>query len=171
MELKRIKSVEKKEIILINTNILKMSLETKIIADLKEAMKAKDKVSLRAIRAIKSSLMNLKTDGNNTEITEEMEIALLQKMKKSRIESLSIYEEQGRNELAATEKEEIAIIEKYLPEQMDEAALEKVVGEIIEKTGASSMKDMGKVMGMASKQLAGQADGKAISAAVKKLLG
>ncbi len=148
-----------------------MSLETKIIADLKAAMKAKDKVSLRGIRAIKTALMNLKTDGSNTEITEQTEIALLQKMKKSRMESLSIYEEQGRDELAATEKEEIAIIERYLPEQMDGAALEKVIGEIIEKTGASSMKDMGKVMGMASKQLAGKADGKAISAIVKQLLG
>lgn len=148
-----------------------MNLETKIITDLKAAMKAKDKVSLRGIRAIKSALMNLKTDGSTTEITEEIEVALLQKMKKSRMESLSIYEEQGREELAATEKEEIAIIEKYLPEQMDEATLEKVVGEIIEKTGASSMKDMGKVMGMASKELAGKADGKAISAIVKKLLG
>jgi len=106
----------------------------------------------------------------DTEITEQVEISLLQKMLKQRKESLSIYQEQGREELAATEKEEIAIIEKYLPEQMDAAALEKVVGEIIEKTGATSMKDMGKVMGMASKQLAGQADGKAISAVVKKLL-
>lgn len=148
-----------------------MSLETKIITDLKVAMKAKDKVSLRGIRAIKSALMLLKTDGNNTEITEQTEIALLQKMLKQRKESLSIYTEQGRDELAATEKEEIAIIERYLPEQMDEATLEKVVGEIIQKTGASTMKDMGKVMGMASKQLAGQADGKAISAIVKKLLG
>ena len=148
-----------------------MSLETKIIADLKVAMKAKDKVSLRGIRAIKTALMNLKTDGNNTEITEQTEISLLQKMKKSRMESLSIYEEQGRDELAATEKEEIAIIERYLPAQMDGAALEKVIGGIIEKTGASSMKDMGKVMGMASKQLAGKADGKAISAIVKQLLG
>ncbi len=147
-----------------------MSLETKIVADLKEAMKAKDKVSLRGIRAIKTALMNLKTDGTNTEITEQVEISLLQKMLKQRKESLSIYEEQGRDELAATEKEEIAIIERYLPEQMDEAALGKVVGEIIKKTGATSMKDMGKVMGMASKQLAGQADGKAISAVVKKLL-
>ena len=148
-----------------------MSLETKIITDLKSAMKAKDKVSLRGIRAIKSALMLLKTDGNSTEITEQTEIALLQKMLKQRKESLSIYQEQGRDELAATEQEEIAIIERYLPEQMDEATLEKVVGEIIQKTGASSMKDMGKVMGMASKQLAGQADGKAISAIVKKLLG
>ena len=148
-----------------------MSLETKIITDLKAAMKAKDKVSLRGIRAIKSALMLLKTDGNSTEITEQTEIALLQKMLKQRKESLSIYQEQGRDELAATEQEEIAIIERYLPEQMDEATLEKVVGEIIQKTGASSMKDMGKVMGMASKQLAGQADGKAISAIVKKLLG
>ena len=148
-----------------------MSLETKIIADLKAAMKAKDKVSLRGIRAIKTALMNLKTDGSNTEITEQTEIALLQKMKKSRMESLSIYEEQGRDALAATEKEEIAIIERYLPEQMDSAALEKVIGEIIAKTGASSMKDMGKVMGMASKQLAGKADGKAISGIVKQLLG
>jgi len=148
-----------------------MSLETKITTDLKTAMKAKDKVSLRGIRAIKSALMLLKTDGNATEIDEKTEIALLQKLVKQRRESLSIYKEQNREELAEKEREEIAIIEKYLPAQLDEAALETIVKEIIAKTGADSMKDMGKVMGMASKQLAGQADGKAISAVVKKLLG
>lgn len=148
-----------------------MSLETKITEDLKAAMKAKDKVSLRGIRAIKSAIMLLKTDGNDTEIDEQSEIALLQKLVKSRRESLSIYETQNREELAEKEREEIAIIEKYLPAQLDEAALETVIKDIIAKTGASSMKDMGKVMGMANKQLAGQADGKAISGVVKKLLG
>jgi len=148
-----------------------MSLETKITTDLKAAMKAKDKVSLRGIRAIKSELMLLKTEGNGTEVDEKAEISLLQKLVKQRRESLSIYEEQNREELAQKEREEIAVIEKYLPAQLDEAALEKIVKEIIDKTGATSMKDMGKVMGMASKQLAGQADGKAISAVVKKMLG
>lgn len=147
-----------------------MSLETTIMADMKTAMKAKDKVSLRGIRAIKTAITMLKTDGSTGNITEKDEIALLQKLVKSRKESLSIYEEQGRDELAQTEREEIEVIERYLPEQLSQEELETAVKSIIETTGASSMKDMGKVMGMASKQLAGKADGKAISAVVKNLL-
>lgn len=147
-----------------------MSLETQLMQDLKTAMKAKDKVALRSIRAVKAALLLQKTDGTGEEMTEEKEIKLLQKMVKQRKDSLDIYVKQGREDLAVTEREEIAVIEKYLPEQMSAADLEKVVADLIAKTGASSMKDMGKVMGMASKQLAGKADGKTISAMVKKLL-
>ena len=148
-----------------------MSLEAKIAQDLKAAMKAKDKATMRSIRAIKSAILLLKTDGSGKEITEEVEIKMLQKLVKQRKESLDIFSKQGRDDLAQKEKEEIEVIEKYLPEQMDEGALTEVLKKIIEDTGASSMRDMGKVMGMASKQLAGQADGKMISQVVKKLLG
>jgi len=147
-----------------------MSLEAKIATDLKTAMKAKDKVSLRAIRAIKAQLLLVKTDGSGSEINEAEEIKLLQKMVKQRKDSLSIYEAQDRAELAQTEREEIEVIEKYLPQQMGEAELTEFLKGAIAKTGASSMKDMGKVMGMASKQLAGKADGKTISTIVKQLL-
>ena len=148
-----------------------MSLEQKINNDLKTAMKAKDQVSLRGIRAIKSAILLLKTDGSGDEVTEEKEIKLLQKLVKQRKDSLEIYEKQSREDLAQKEREEISVIEKYLPKQMDEAELEGVLRQIIEQTGASSMRDMGKVMGMASKQLAGKADGKTISTVVKRLLG
>lgn len=147
-----------------------MSLEQKITQDLKEAMKAKDKVALRGIRAIKAALLLAQTDGSHAEMTEDKEIKLLQKLVKQRKDSLEIYEKQNREDLAQTEREEISIIEKYLPKQMDGAELEAFIKDVIEKTGASSMKDMGKVMGMASKQLAGRADGKTISGVVKQLL-
>lgn len=147
-----------------------MSLEAKITTDLKIAMRAKDKVSLRAIRAIKSQLLLIKTDGSGTALDEAGEIKLLQKMVKQRKDSLGIYEAQNRAELAQTEREEIAVIEKYLPQQMGEAELAEFLKGVIAKTGASSMKDMGKVMGMASKELAGKADGKTISTLVKQLL-
>ncbi|MCH2084727.1 MAG: GatB/YqeY domain-containing protein [Saprospiraceae bacterium] len=148
-----------------------MSLEERITKDMKEAMKAKDKVSLRGIRAIKAALLLAKTDGSGDEMTDEKEIKLLQKLVKQRKDSLDIFNKQGRDDLAQTEKEEIAVIEKYLPEQLSAEELEALIKGIIEKTGASSMKDMGKVMGMASKQLAGKADGKTISGVVKALLG
>lgn len=147
-----------------------MSLEAKIVADLKTAMKAKDKVALRSIRAIKAQILLVKTDGSGKEMDEAGEIKLLQKMVKQRKDSVSIFEKQNRPELAQTEKEEIAVIEKYLPKQMGEVELTEVLKTIIAQTGAASMKDMGKVMGMASKQLGGQADGKTISTVVKKLL-
>ncbi len=147
-----------------------MSLEAKITNDLKTAMKAKDQVSLRGIRAIKSALLLLKTDGSGDEVTEDKEIKLLQKLVKQRKDSLEIYEKQDREDLAKTEREEIAVIEKYLPAQMGVEELEGIIKGIIEQTGAESMKDMGKVMGMASKQLAGKADGKTISSVVKSLL-
>ena len=148
-----------------------MSLEVKINTDLKEAMKAKDQVRLRGIRAIKSAILLLKTDGSGSTITEDTEIKLLQKLVKQRKDSLDIYEKQNREDLAVKEREEIAIIEAYLPEQMSPEELESTIKGIIEQTGASSMRDMGKVMGLASKQLAGRADGKTISNVVKTLLG
>jgi len=148
-----------------------MSLEAKIGTDLKTAMRAKDKVALRSIRAIKAQILLAKTDGSGKELDEGGEIKLLQKMVKQRKDSLSIFEKQDRAELAQTEREEIEVIERYLPKQMGEAELTTVLQDIITKTGASSMRDMGKVMGMASKQLGGKADGKTISGIVKKLLG
>lgn len=148
-----------------------MSLTERINNDLKAAMKAKDQVSLRGIRAIKAALLLAKTDGSGEEMTEEKEIKIVQKQVKQRKDSLDIYEKQGREDLAVIEREEIAVLEKYLPEQMGEDEINAVVAGIVEQTGASSMKDMGKVMGMASKQLAGKADGKLIASIVKGLLG
>jgi uncharacterized protein YqeY len=147
-----------------------MSLEEKITTDLKNAMKSKDKVALRGIRAIRSAILNQKKDGSGQELNADLEIKLLQKLVKQRKDSLDIYEKQNRPDLALIEQEEIDIIEKYLPEQLSPEALEEAVSAIISETGASTMKDMGKVMGMASKQLAGKADGKSISETVKKLL-
>ena len=138
--------------------------------DLKVAMKQKDQAALRAVRAVKAALLVKKTDGSGDEIDEAVEIQILQKLVKSRRESLEIYEKQGREDLAQIEKEEIAVIEKYLPEQLDEAGIEAIVTEIIANVGASSMKDMGKVMGLANAELAGKADGKAIATLVKKHL-
>jgi len=147
-----------------------MTLEEKIKPDLITAMKAKDQAGLRGIRAIKAAILLAKTDGSGNEITSELEIKMLQKLIKQRKDSLEIYEKQGREDLAVTEREEIAVIEKYLPEQISAEELEGVIKTIIGQTGAASMKDMGKVMGMASKQLAGKADGKTISGIVKQLL-
>ena len=148
-----------------------MSLEKKIAEDLKAAMKAKDQQALRGIRAIKAAILLEKTKGGDTSISEGDEIKILQKLVKQRKDSLTIYQEQGREDLAQTEKEEIEIIERYLPEQMSTEELEAELKAIIAETGASSMRDMGKVMGLASKKFAGRADGKTISAKVKELLG
>ena len=147
-----------------------MTLEEKINNDLKTAMKAKDQISLRGIRAIKSAILLAKTDGTGEELNDEKEIKLLQKLVKQRKDSLEIYEKQNREDLAVKEREEIGVIEKYLPKQLDESELEGILQQIIAQTGAESMKDMGKVMGMASKQLAGKADGKTISTVVRRLL-
>lgn len=147
-----------------------MSLESKLMEDLKTAMKAKDQASLRSIRAVKAALILAKTDGSGTEMNEEKEIKLLQKLVKQRQDSLDIFVKQGRDDLAQTEKEEIEVISKYLPEQMGEEELTALIKGIVEQTGAEGMKDMGKVMGMASKQLAGKADGKTISSIVKNIL-
>ena len=148
-----------------------MTLQERINADLKTAMKAKDDAAKRGIRAIKSQLLLVKTSGTGTEMDEAGEIKLVQKLVKQRKDSLAIFEEQGRADLAKIEAEEIAVLEKYLPQQMGEEELTTFLKGLMEKVGASSMKDMGKVMGMASKQLAGKADGKTISTIVKKVLG
>ena len=148
-----------------------MTLEERINADLKTAMKAKDDAAKRGIRAIKSQLLLVKTSGTGAEMDEAGEIKLLQKLVKQRKDSLAIFEEQGRTDLAKIEAEEITVLEKYLPQQMGEEELTTFLKGLMEQVGASSMKDMGKVMGMASKQLAGKADGKTISTIVKKLLG
>ncbi len=147
-----------------------MSLELKINNDLKEAMKAREEARLRTIRAIKAALLIAKTSGANVEIGADDEIKLLQKMVKQRKDSLSIFEQQGRVELAQVEREEIDIIESYLPKQLSETEIEAIVREAIATTGASSVKDMGKVMGLASKQVAGRAEGAVISGIVKRLL-
>ena len=147
-----------------------MNLEEIVNGDLKTAMKAKDQAALRGIRAIKAAILLAKTDGSGLDSTPEREIQLLQKLVKQRSDSAEIYETNGRNDLAAIEREEIDAIKKYLPEQLEGEALEKIIQEIITSSGASSVKDMGKVMGIANKQLAGKADGKSISIFVKKLL-
>ena len=149
-----------------------MSLQQELMSKLKEAMKAKDTVSLESLRAIKSEILLAQTKGGAAnELTKEEEIKLLQKLVKQRKDSASIFIEQGRNDLAEPELAQVQIIAQFLPEQMSEGDLKKVIAEIMEKVGATSIKDMGKVMGIASKQLAGKADGKAISTAVKQLLG
>lgn len=147
-----------------------MSLELTINEDLKTAMKAKDEVALRGIRAIKSALLLAKTDGSGQAIDEARELQILQKLVKTRQESLDIYTKNGREELAQVEREEIDVIKRYLPAMMDEQALEAALVQIIAEVGATSAKDMGKVMGVASKQLAGKADGRMISETVKRLL-
>jgi len=147
-----------------------MSLETKIMTDLKEAMKSKDQAALRSIRALKAAITLTKTDGSGTVLDEAGEIKLVQKQVKQRQDSLAIYEEQGREDLAVKEREEIEVLSRYLPEQMSDEDLTTFIEDLIQKVGATSMKDMGKIMGMASGQLAGKADGKTISAKVKALL-
>ncbi len=147
-----------------------MSLESKLMADLKIAMKAKDQAALRSIRAVKAAILILKTDGSGNEIDEDAEIKLLQKLVKQRKDSLDIYEKQNREDLAVTEREEIEVIERYLPSQLGEDQIEQIVKGIISETGSAGMKDMGKVMGLANQKMAGQADGKTIATLVKKLL-
>lgn len=147
-----------------------MSLEEKIMQDLKEAMKAKDQAALRSIRAVKAAILLAKTEGSNKEISEEKEIQMVQKLVKQRKESLEIYERSGREDLAQKEREEIEVIERYLPKQLTEEELEAELKKIIAEVGAESPKDLGKVMGVATKQLAGKADGKMISQVTKRLL-
>jgi uncharacterized protein len=148
-----------------------MTLEQRINEDLKNAMRAKDEVGLRGIRAIKSAIQLARTDGSGSEMNEEREVKILQKLVKQRKESLEIFTTQNREDLAVKEREEIAIIEKYLPAMLEGEALADIIKQIIAVIGATSAKDMGKVMGVATKQLAGKADGKAISGLVKQLLG
>jgi uncharacterized protein len=148
-----------------------MALEQNVMAEMKDAMKSKNEAALRGLRAIKAAIIVAKTaEGAGGVLKEEDETKLLQKLVKQRKDSLEIYKKQDRPDLAQKEEEEIAVIEKFLPKQMSEAELKDALSVIISQLGASSPADMGKVMGVASKQLAGQADGKAISAAVKELL-
>jgi uncharacterized protein YqeY len=141
------------------------------MSEMKDAMKAKNEGVLRALRAIKAEIIKAKTEpGAGGEIDAATEQKFLQKMMKQRRDSLEIFEKQGRNDLAEKEKEEMAVIEKFLPKQLDEAELKDRINKIIEETGASSPADMGKVMGVASKALAGLSDGKTISNLVKELL-
>ena len=138
---------------------------------MKDAMKARNEAVLRSLRAIKAEIIKAKTDpGAGGKIDEATEQKFLQKMMKQRRDSLEIFEKQGREDLAVKEREEMVVIEKFLPRQMDQAAIKEVVTKIIAETGAASAADMGRVMGVASKQLAGQADGKTISNIVKELL-
>jgi uncharacterized protein YqeY len=148
-----------------------MSLEQKVMTDLKTAMLAKDEKALRSLRAIKAAIILAKTaEGAGGEIKEEDEVKLLQKLIKQRKDSLEIYKGQRRSDLADKEQEEITIIEKFLPKQMSPEELKTILQKIIAETGAISAADMGKVMGAATKQLAGKADGKSISTMVKELL-
>jgi hypothetical protein len=148
-----------------------MSLETKINEQLKQAMLAKDEKSLRSLRAIKAAILLAKTsEGSGGEIKPEEEIKMLQKLVKQRKDSLDIFRQQNREDLAKKEEEEIEVIEKFLPKQLSAEELGEIVEKIISELGASSPADLGRVMGVASRQLAGKADGKAISAIVKEIL-
>jgi uncharacterized protein YqeY len=148
-----------------------MNLEQKVMAEMKDAMKSKDEAALRGLRAIKAEIIKAKTEpGAGGELSEDTENKMLQKMLKQRKDSLEIYRTQSRDDLAKKEEEEITIIEKFLPKQMDEAELKEALKKVIERVGATSPADMGKVMGVATKELAGKADGKTISSAVKELL-
>lgn len=141
------------------------------MAQMKEAMKSKDEALLRGLRAIKAEIIKAKTEpGANGQVTEDGEMKLLQKLVKQRRDSLEIFQQQNRADLATKEQEEIAVIEKFLPKQLTEQELKEAVSGIIASAGAAGPQDMGKVMGVASKQLAGRADGKAIAAMVKELL-
>jgi uncharacterized protein YqeY len=149
-----------------------MSLEQKIMTDLKTAMLAKDEKSLRSLRAIKAAILLAKTsEGAGGELKEDDEIKLLQKLVKQRKDSLEIYQQQNRTDLAQKEQEEIEVIEKFLPKQFSAEELQLEIKKIIAETGATSSADMGKVMGVATKKLAGKADGKTISATVREMLG
>ena len=147
-----------------------MSLQKEVMEQIKAAMKSKDKVALESLRALKSAFLLANTSVDNVSLNESDEIKIVQKLVKQRKDSAGIYQEQGRNDLAEPELAQAKILEQFLPKQMGIEELKNVIGEIVIQTGASSMKDMGKVMGIASRQLAGKADGKAISMAVKELL-
>ena len=148
-----------------------MSLESQLMEHMKAAMKSKDTVALQSLRAVKSAILLAKTEtGSSSELTEEQEMKILQKQVKQRKDSATLFLEQGRQDLAEPELAEAAVIEQFLPAALSDEEIEKKVKEVIEKIGASGMKDMGKVMGIVSKDLAGKADGKTISNFVKKNL-
>ncbi|WP_010135576.1 GatB/YqeY domain-containing protein [Ochrovirga pacifica] len=148
-----------------------MNLSKEVMTKMKEAMKAKDAVALEALRAIKSAILLAQTEtGSKEEISEEAEIKLLQKLVKQRKDSAALYTEQGREDLAEPELAQAEVISEFLPAQMTEEELKAALTKLISETGASSIKDMGKLMGVASKEFAGKADGKAISVVIKQLL-
>ena len=148
-----------------------MGLQDQVMEQMKAAMKAKDKIALESLRAIKSALLLAQTEtGSGAEMSTEDEVRLVQKLVKQRKDSAAIFIQQGRQDLADPELAQIAIIEQFLPEQLSEEAIEKVVLQTIAETGASGMKDMGRVMAMVSTALAGKADGKTISTIVKRKL-
>lgn len=148
-----------------------MSLEQEVMIRMKDAMKAKDDDTLRGLRAIKAEIIKAKTEpGANGEVSEEGELKLLQRLVKQRKDSLEIFEKQNREDLALKERAEINVIEQFLPKQMSENEVRAAVQNIVAESGASSPADMGKVMGVATKQLAGKADGKQIAAIVKEFL-
>ena len=148
-----------------------MNLFKTIDKEIMEAMKAKDRVRLETLRSVKTAFMESTTaKGASHDLTEEQSVAILQRMVKQRKDSAAIYEEQDRVELAEQELKEVEVLESYLPEQLTQEELDKAIKDIIEQTGASSLKDMGKVMGVATKSLAGKAEGRAIADTVKKLL-
>lgn len=148
-----------------------MSLQKKVMDAMKIAMKEKDSKALQALRAVKSAILLAQTEsGAKEELTEAQELKLLQKLVKQRKDSAAIYNEQGRADLAEPELAEAAVIEQFLPAQLSEEELEKIIEDVITQTGASSMADMGKVMGIVSGKTAGRADGKTISTLVKSKL-
>jgi uncharacterized protein YqeY len=147
-----------------------MSLQKEVMAQLIAAMKSKDKVALESLRALKSAFLLANTSGNKSDLNEEDEIKIVQKLIKQRKDSAAIFESQGRSDLSEPELAQIIVLEQFLPEQLSKEEVDKIIEEIIVQTGSSSMKDMGKVMGLASKRLAGKADGKAISGIVKAKL-
>lgn len=148
-----------------------MSLEQNIMAQMKEAMKSKNEAALRSLRAIKAEILKAKTEpGANGEINEQAEMKILQKMVKQRKDAYQIYRDQNREDLANKEQQEIDVIETFLPKQMSEDELNNALQKIIENHGSNAPSEMGKLMGIASKELAGKADGKAIATALKKLL-
>lgn len=153
-----------------NSYLYSMKLEEKVMAALKEAMKAKDQAAMRSLRAIKSAILLHQTSGSGEVLDGEAEIKLLQKLVKQRKESAEIFHKQNREDLAVIEEEEIAVIEQFLPEQLSSEALTIEIKAIIAELGATSIKDMGKVIGQAGQRLAGKAEGRAIAEVVKQLL-
>lgn len=147
-----------------------MSLKDKVMEQIKDAMRSKNQIALESLRAIKSELLLLETSGSATEISTEQEIKILQKLVKQRKESAETYQSQGRMDLAQPELEQAEVIAAFLPKQLTEDEIKKVVAKVAQAIGASGMADMGKLMGAVSKELAGQADGKTISAIVKGYL-
>ncbi|MEJ2584696.1 MAG: GatB/YqeY domain-containing protein [Robiginitalea sp.] len=148
-----------------------MSLQDQVMQEMKTAMKAKDTVTLESLRAIKSALLLARTEkGGGKALSEADEVALVQKLVKQRKDSAAIYKEQGREDLAGPELEQVAVLERFLPEQLSEEEVQKEVADTINSLGATDMKDMGRVMGALTQKLAGKADGKTIAAMVRQQL-